>query len=105
MFTPSTPRLSEAYRVERLVCARNPLAARTSTDVTNSPRAIFADQFERSSCGTTSMSTGFRSTTCALCFRASLIALSRTDRADRFGDEFDVRRVVPQQPPTNFAPD
>src|SRR5688572_25100598 len=104
MFTPSTP-ASLSKRIESSVFfASTPFGGSTSTEVTNSPRAILRPQFDRSSGGTTLMSGAVISTDevppevkAMLCARGDA---ARTESQIILMCD----GVVPQQPPMNFAP-
>src|SRR5215211_2671513 len=105
MFTPSTP-ASLSRRIESSVFfASTPLGGSTSTEVTNSPRAIFRPHAERSSGGTTRMSDGVTSIVTV----APALKAMRWARGEAARTESEISLicdgVVPQQPPINLAPD
>src|SRR5688572_6842341 len=104
MFTPSTP-ASFNKRIESSVFfASTPFGGSTSTEVTDSPRAILRPQFDRSSGGTTLMSGGVFSTAVG----APDVKAMRCARGDAARTESQINLmcdgVVPQHPPINFAP-
>src|SRR6185369_16424179 len=82
-----------------------PFGGSTSTEVTNSPSAIFRPHFERSSGGATRICGAVTSTvTVAPGLKATLCARGEAARTE---SEISLMcaGVVPQQPPMNFAPD
>src|SRR5262245_14139295 len=104
MFTPSTPASFKSRIESRVFLASTPLGGRTSTDVTNSPCAIFAPHLERCSGGTTLISVGVMCSTCAGA-EVEMLRCARGDAA-RTASAINLMcdGVVPQHPPMNFAP-
>ena len=93
MLTPSTP-ASFSRRIESSVfCASQPFGGSTSTDVTNSPRAILrrpvANALRQARPGRPRLQFGDRN---RLVFANDAVACPRADRTYRFGDQLDVRR-------------
>src|SRR5262245_60735718 len=97
--TASTPASFNNRTPSSIFEGSQPFGGTISTEVTNSALQIFFAKRERSACGTTCTSGGFSSGT-----KTRTVERPGDSAAAAFAICLMCSGVVPQQPPTNFAP-